>query len=99
MTGIACSRKRQSKRLNGPYRNNVLGRFYKSTFLKVLEGSFLILIKNLSIAFGEKIILKDINWLIPDQAKIGLVGDNGVGKTTLLRILAGETEPDYGAVE
>jgi ATP-binding cassette subfamily F protein 3 len=73
--------------------------YLKSSFLKVLEGSFLILIKNLSIAFGEKIILKDTDWLIPDQAKIGLVGDNGVGKTTLLRALAGEIEPDNGAVE
>ena len=59
----------------------------------------LILIKHLSLAFGERVILKDINWLINEGTRIGLVGDNGAGKTTLLRILAGEMEPDDGRVE
>ena len=59
----------------------------------------LILIKHLSLAFGERVILKDINWLINESTRIGLVGDNGAGKTTLLRILAGEIDPDDGRVE
>ncbi len=59
----------------------------------------LIQIKNLSLAFGERVILKKIDWLISERNRIGLVGDNGAGKTTLLRILAGEMEPDDGSVE
>jgi ATP-binding cassette subfamily F protein 3 len=59
----------------------------------------LIRIKNLSLAFRERIILKNINWLVGDRSRVGLVGDNGAGKTTLLRILAGEIVPDDGGVE
>ncbi|MDR3355432.1 MAG: ABC-F family ATP-binding cassette domain-containing protein [Synergistaceae bacterium] len=55
--------------------------------------------KKLSLAFGERIILKDINWLVGDRARIGLVGENGAGKTTLLRVIAGEMTPDEGNVE
>ncbi|MDR1133258.1 MAG: ATP-binding cassette domain-containing protein [Synergistaceae bacterium] len=40
-----------------------------------------------------------MNWLVTDGTRAGLVGDNGEGKTTLLRILAGKAEPDEGTVE
>ncbi|MDR3076261.1 MAG: ATP-binding cassette domain-containing protein, partial [Synergistaceae bacterium] len=56
-------------------------------------------INNVSVSFGEKTVLKNVDWLITDGTKAGLVGDNGAGKTTLLRILAGEAEPDEGSVE
>ena len=59
----------------------------------------LIQIRNLSLAFGERVILNNINWLITEKSRVGLVGDNGAGKTTLLRILAGLLEPDGGSVE
>ncbi|GHV51385.1 ABC transporter ATP-binding protein [Synergistales bacterium] len=57
-----------------------------------------IYINNLSLAFGEKVILKNIEWRIGERARVGLVGDNGTGKTTLLRLLAGESAPDSGSV-
>jgi ATP-binding cassette subfamily F protein 3 len=58
----------------------------------------LILIDNLSLAFGEKTIFKDISWRINERGRIALAGDNGVGKTTLLRVIAGEIEPDGGKI-
>ncbi|MDR1472645.1 MAG: ABC-F family ATP-binding cassette domain-containing protein [Synergistaceae bacterium] len=51
------------------------------------------------MAFGEKVIVKNLNWLIAENSRVGLVGDNGTGKTTLLRILAGRIAPDDGSVE
>ena len=56
-------------------------------------------IKALRLAFGEKIIFGGIDWPITDRSRIGLVGDNGTGKTTLLRVLMREIEPDGGSVE
>ena len=56
-------------------------------------------IKNLKLSFGEKIIFKNLNLQIPDNARIGIVGSNGVGKTTLLRVLVNEIQPDDGLVE
>jgi ATP-binding cassette subfamily F protein 3 len=59
----------------------------------------LIDIKSLRLSFGEKIIFGGIDWRIADRERVGLVGDNGTGKTTLLRVLTREMEPDDGVVE
>jgi ATPase subunit of ABC transporter with duplicated ATPase domains len=47
---------------------------------------------------GPQLVLHDVTLAVPPDARIGLVGPNGVGKSTLLRILAGLEEPDRGAV-
>ena len=48
--------------------------------------------------YGGQVVLADVTWGIPDGARIGLTGPNGAGKSTLLRIIAGQVEPDAGAV-
>jgi ATP-binding cassette subfamily F protein 3 len=53
---------------------------------------------NLGKSFGPEDIFENISVSIPHQARIGLVGPNGVGKTTLLRILADLDEPSSGSV-
>ncbi|WP_353095411.1 ABC-F family ATP-binding cassette domain-containing protein [Tissierella praeacuta] len=58
----------------------------------------LISIENLSKAYSEKQLFKDINFGINDGDKIGLIGVNGTGKTTFLKIIAGIEEPDCGRV-
>lgn len=50
-------------------------------------------------AFGERIILKDFDYTFSRYDKVGIVGPNGVGKTTFLRLLLGEEEPDQGYFE
>ncbi|MBM3137300.1 MAG: ABC-F family ATP-binding cassette domain-containing protein [Chloroflexi bacterium] len=59
----------------------------------------LITTSNLSKAFGAEDIFSGIDLSIPPGARIGLVGVNGVGKTTLLRIMLGEEEPSGGRVQ
>ncbi|MDN4493763.1 ABC-F family ATP-binding cassette domain-containing protein [Ureibacillus aquaedulcis] len=59
---------------------------------KVIEG------EQLSKTFGDRVILKDFNFLLQQGDRIGIIGANGYGKSTLLNILAGELEPDNGEV-
>ena len=53
---------------------------------------------NLSKSFGALDIFPELSFSIPHKARIGLVGPNGVGKTTLLRILIGEEDPSSGTI-
>ena len=58
----------------------------------------LISVENLSKAYGEKIIFDNLTFGIDDTDKIGVIGVNGTGKSTLLKIIAGEEEADSGNV-
>jgi ATP-binding cassette subfamily F protein 3 len=48
--------------------------------------------------FGPKILFQELDWLITPHDRVGLVGANGTGKTTLLRVLAGTESLDYGTI-
>ena len=48
--------------------------------------------------FGHKLLFDDLNWLITPQDRVGLVGANGTGKSTLLKILSGLETLDYGGL-
>jgi len=54
---------------------------------------------NLAKAYGPNDIFSDISFSIPRGARVGLVGPNGVGKTTLLRVLIGQEEPSSGEIQ
>jgi ATP-binding cassette subfamily F protein 3 len=56
-------------------------------------------IRNLSLRYGEKILYDNISWTLPDRARVGLVGDNGTGKTTLLKAIMGRTQVDSGSID
>ena len=58
----------------------------------------MISIQNLSIHFTGQDLFTDINFMIREKDRIGLVGKNGAGKTTLIRIIAGLEQPSHGNV-
>jgi len=58
----------------------------------------LLSVKNLSISFGEKTLFSNLEFTISKGDKIALLGRNGVGKSTLLKILLGELQPTTGEV-
>jgi len=62
-------------------------------------GSKILEIKKVSKSYGEKVLLKDFTYQFNRFEKAGLIGRNGTGKTTLLNIITGLTEPDKGTVE
>lgn len=59
----------------------------------------IILLKNISQSFSEKTILDEISFKATEEERICIVGDNGTGKSTLLKIIVGEVEPTSGVVE
>ncbi|SFL53821.1 ABC-2 type transport system ATP-binding protein [Paenibacillus sp. 1_12] len=58
----------------------------------------MLIVRNLSKAIDGKTIIEDVNFELKSGSITGLVGRNGVGKTTLLRIVAGILDPDHGEV-
>ena len=54
--------------------------------------------ENISKSYGERALLSDVTLQINQGDKIGLIGVNGTGKSTLLRLLAGEEAPDGGSI-
>lgn len=73
----------QSKRNNG-------------TLVKAIKGD--IEVKNISVTFGEKNILKDISFKVPAQSRTAILGPTAAGKTQLLNILIGILNPTSGEV-
>ena len=55
--------------------------------------------EGISKSFGSRVVVSDFSTRVMRGDRIGLVGPNGVGKTTLLRMLVGELAPDAGAIE
>lgn len=58
----------------------------------------LITLENISKSYGEKVLLKDISLIINEGEKIGLIGINGTGKSTLLKVIAGVENYDDGKI-
>lgn len=54
--------------------------------------------ERISKGFPDKMLLEDVSLYINDTDKVGIIGINGTGKTTLLNLLAGQTKPDKGTI-
>lgn len=62
-------------------------------------GSKIFEAKNVSKAFGDKVILKDWSYTFARYEKVGIVGDNGAGKSSFIKLLLGELKPDSGSFD
>ena len=60
---------------------------------KVLE------VNNLCKGFNEKTLIDDLSFSVPKGSIVGIIGGNGAGKTTFLRMLVGDEKPDSGSIE
>ena len=105
--GVSGRRKRNMKRLGdlGALRQQRAERL-KPTGNVVMSvaggeasGKLVARVEKISKAYGGKILVKDFSTRIARGDRLGLVGPNGVGKTTLVNMLIGQLEPDSGTVK
>ncbi|WP_045878009.1 energy-dependent translational throttle protein EttA [Pseudofrankia sp. DC12] len=61
-------------------------------------GNLVIEAKNLTKGFGDRVLIDNLSFSLPRGGIVGIIGPNGVGKTTLFTMLTGEATPDAGAL-
>lgn len=59
-------------------------------------GNLVVRAEHVSMAFGDQVLYKDLNFDLPRGGIVGVIGANGAGKTTLFRLITGELEPTGG---
>jgi len=62
-------------------------------------GDLVIDAKKLRKAYGDKLLMDDVNFILPRGGIVGVIGPNGAGKTTLFRMIVGQDKPDAGALK
>ena len=66
--------------------------------MKSLYNEYMVDLKRISYETGNRELFRNVSFTINAGDKIGLVGPNGVGKTTLLKIINGDLKPTFGNV-
>ncbi len=61
-------------------------------------GGAVIDAKGLMKSYGDRILFEDLNFTLPAGGIVGIIGPNGVGKTTLFRLITGQEKPDRGTI-
>lgn len=61
-------------------------------------GDVVIELNHVSKAFGNRVLYDDVSFKIPKNAIVGIIGPNGVGKSTLFRMIMGQEKPDQGEI-
>ncbi|MEG1576073.1 MAG: ABC-F family ATP-binding cassette domain-containing protein [Clostridium sp.] len=56
-------------------------------------------IKDLCKSYGDKVLIKDFDYIFLKNDRVGIIGPNGSGKSTLMKIIVGQVQPDAGSVE
>ena len=80
-------------------RRDRLGQINLNIDAGMKSGKIVAELDKVSLAFGDKVIVKDLDFKLLRGDRLGLVGHNGVGKSTLISLILGKREPDAGTVK
>ncbi|GAB2512071.1 energy-dependent translational throttle protein EttA [Nocardiopsis aegyptia] len=61
-------------------------------------GNTVVEVKNLTKGFDDRVLIEDLSFSLPPNGIVGVIGPNGVGKTTLFKMIMGEETPDQGKI-
>jgi ATP-binding cassette ChvD family protein len=61
-------------------------------------GTLVVKVADLAKGFGDQTLIEDLSFTLPQGGIVGVIGPNGVGKTTLFKMITGEEQPDAGAI-
>jgi ATP-binding cassette ChvD family protein len=61
-------------------------------------GSLVVEVSDVSKGFGERVLIEDLSFSLPPNGLVGVIGPNGVGKTTLFKMIVGQEKPDHGSI-
>jgi ATP-binding cassette ChvD family protein len=62
-------------------------------------GSLVVEVDGLAKGFGDRELIEDLSFSLPQGGIVGIIGPNGVGKTTLFKMIIGEEQPDSGTIK
>src|SRR5690606_20880973 len=70
-------------------------------FIPVAErlGNDVISFENVSKAYGDRLLIDNLSFIIPPGAIVGIIGPNGAGKSTIFRMITGREQPDSGTIK
>ena len=105
--GIQARRTRNEGRVRALYalrrehaeRRNVQGKARLALDSGERSGKLVIEAENISFSYSDRLVVRDLSLRVMRGDRIGLIGPNGVGKTTLLKILLGQLEPTSGTLK
>ncbi len=61
-------------------------------------GNSVMELRNISKAFGDRLLIDDLSLIVPPGAIVGIIGPNGAGKSTLFKMITGQEQPDSGEI-
>lgn len=79
-------------------RRDRMGQVNMSIDAREKSGKLVAELKNVSKSFGDKTVIRNLNFTLMRGDRLGLIGPNGAGKSTLIKVLLGELQPDEGTV-
>ncbi|HSJ79031.1 MAG TPA: energy-dependent translational throttle protein EttA [Erythrobacter sp.] len=93
------ARVRKFEELQNAQDNRALGKAQIVIQVPERLGSKVIEAKNLTKAYGDKLLFENLSFMLPPGGIVGIIGPNGAGKSTLFKIITGKEQPDSGTIE
>jgi ATP-binding cassette ChvD family protein len=93
------ARVRKFEELQNAQDNRALGKAQIVIQVPERLGGKVIEAKNITKAYGDKLLFENLSFILPPGGIVGVIGPNGAGKSTLFKILTGKEEPDSGTIE